>query len=366
MAEHKSQHFVPRCYLRHFSKDSEGKSICLLHIKSRRLVRVASIKGQCARPYLYGNDLQIEKALQKIEGEYASVFNNVAARPKTPCSEDLKKLRNFMVLQTARTEAAIKKTKMMFEETKGVIDKEYPGEFPELESDMHSMMHMTFSMYMDMQEYLTDLKICLVRNKTNTQFITSDDPAVFTSMFHAKKIRTDKFGFASTGALFLFPLSPKLLLLCYDGDAYNMRGKSHGAISLFNDKDVHACNELQFQNAAHAIYFQDWEQRSELDQEFNVAASRRKCFHPEISRFVPEGTGENSQLYKKLDQNEETESDDMILEMSSLRVFPSSWISQLRFRKKVRHFYDGSAAGYMRLHSRNVNRRSRVYRPDGF
>ena len=355
MAEYKSQHFVPRCYLRHFSKNNEGKSICLLHIKNRRWVQVASIKGQCTKPYLYGDDLQIEKALQNIEGVYASVFNNIASRANTPRSEDLKKLRNFMILQASRTEATIRKTKLMVEKGQETIHAEFPGGFPELESDTHSMMLMTFSMYEDMKRYLTDLKICLVRNKTQTPFITSDDPVVFTSMFHAKKIRTDRFGFASTGALFFLPLSPKLLLLCYDGDAYNMSGKSRGVISLSNDRDIHACNELQFLNAAHAIYFQDWAQRSDLNREFDAIASRRKCFRPEISRFVPERTVENGQIYKKLDQNEETESDDMILEMSSSWVLPSSWISPLRFRKKIRHFYNGSAAGYLRLHSLNFD-----------
>ena len=159
--------------------------------------------------------------------------------------------------------------------------------------------------------------------------------------------------------LFFLPLSPKLLLLCYDGDAYTLSGKSHGVISLSRDIDVHACNELQFLNASHAIYFQDWNQRAELDRKFSAAASRRKCFHPEISRFVSEGTVESGQLYKRLDRNEEKDADQMIFEMSYSRVLPSSWISPLRFRKMIRGFFDGSAIGYVRLHPRSIDLQSR-------
>ena len=134
------------------------------------------------------------------------------------------------------------------------------------------------------------------------KFIASDDPVVFTSMFHAKKQRTDRFGFASTSDLFFLPLYPKLLLLCYDGDAYTLSGKSHGVISLSNVRDVRACNELQFLNAAHAVYFSDWSHRCDLMHEFNTVSSCRKSFCPEFSTFIPEGTVVDGQLYRKLDQ----------------------------------------------------------------
>ena len=200
MAKHKNQHFVPQCYLRQFSNDNTGKAVSLLHIKSRKLVQTASVNDQCAKPYLYGDDLEIEQALQGFEGEYARIFRHIVAHSNSPGKENLIKLRNFMILQASRTEAAIMKTKLLIEESQEVINKQFPGELPELESDIGNMMLMSLSIYTDLRKYLTDLKICLVKNKTQTQFITSDDPVVFTSMFHAKKQRTDRFGFVSTGA----------------------------------------------------------------------------------------------------------------------------------------------------------------------
>ena len=199
------------------------------------------------------------------------------------------------------------------------------------------------------------VKVCLVINKTSMPFITSDDPVAFTSMFHAEKLHSDRFGFGSTGALFFLPLSPRLLLLCYDGDAYILTGKSRGVISLSKERDVRACNELQYLNAAHAIYFSDWQQRNELHQEFNAIHPRRKRFKPDFDRFVPEGSMLEGERYRRLDRGEKSTADRMMLSFSFPQILPSNWILPLRFRRNIRSFYNGSAAGYVRLNTRNVD-----------
>jgi hypothetical protein len=58
-AKKKSQHFVPRHYLRRFSFD-QGKRIRILTVASGDYVPEAGLKGQCARPYFYHTDLGVE------------------------------------------------------------------------------------------------------------------------------------------------------------------------------------------------------------------------------------------------------------------------------------------------------------------
>ena len=355
MADHKRQHFVPRCYLRHFSSDGDGKAICLFHTKSGRIVQNASIKNQCAKPYFYGDDLTLERALQDVEGEYAEAFRNVSVRSRAPRDEDIEILRHFMILQSSRTEATILKTKVVWQKSQDMINAEHPGSIPELDSSTHHMMLMTLSLYSKIRRYLADLKVCLVRNKTRIPFITSDDPVAFTSMFHAKKLHTNRFGFGSTGALFFMPLSPKLLLLCYDGDAYFLKGKSYNSISLSKDKDVRACNELQYLKAADTIYCSDWEQRCELDQEFKKILPLRKEFEPNFDRFVPDGTLLDGQQYRRLEKDEKGATNEMMFTFSFPQIVPPSWVSPLRFRKNIRYFYNGSAAGYVRLNTRYID-----------
>ncbi|MCK4205431.1 DUF4238 domain-containing protein [Brucella pituitosa] len=68
MPANKSQHFVPRCYLRAFSANSEGVAINVFNMARELLIEAASTKGQCARSYFYGRDGELERALQKPEG----------------------------------------------------------------------------------------------------------------------------------------------------------------------------------------------------------------------------------------------------------------------------------------------------------
>jgi len=355
MAKYKNQHFVPQCYLRNFSADSDGKAICLLHIKSRKFVRGAPIKGQCARPYFYGGDLELERALQNIEGEYARALRNAIVRTREPHGPDLEMLRDFMILQSSRTEAMTQKTKTMWQGGQDAIEAEHPGSTPELDLSTHHMMLMAMSMFTRTRRHSTDLKVCLVRNKTSVPFVTSDDPVAFTSMFHAEKLNSDRFGFGSAGALFFMPLSPKLLLLCYDSDTYILSGKKRNSISLSKDRDVRSCNELQYLKAAQAIYFSDWQQRCELDREFNLALPRRKSFKPEIDRFIPDGSTTEDQRYRRLGKDEKGAVGGMLFAFSFPQILPLTWISPLRFRKNIRCYYNGSAAGYVRLHTRQID-----------
>ena len=95
-----------------FLRTKAAQAICLFHVRSRKFVQDTSVKGQCARPYFYGNDLILERALQDIEARYARVFRNVSAQSATPGDENLARLRDFMILQFSRTEAVITMTQI--------------------------------------------------------------------------------------------------------------------------------------------------------------------------------------------------------------------------------------------------------------
>ena len=79
------------------------------------------------------------------------------------------------------------------------------------------------SFYESMHE-IDDLKFCLIRNKTNLPFITSDNPAILTNKWHLTSHRSPgrSFGLGSAGALTFLPLTPDLLFVGYDGDVYNI------------------------------------------------------------------------------------------------------------------------------------------------
>ena len=361
MAKHKNQHFVPRCYLRAFSRDSDGRAINLYHIASDRFVLDAPVKGQCAKPYIYGHDLKLEHALQGMEGAYAEVLASLSNLPTPSMDSTLQILREFMLLQASRTQAAILRTQQAIQDTRDLIDAEFAPGLPRQQVDFHEMMTLTLGFYVEMRKSVTDLKLCILKNRTATDFVTCDDPVAFSSMYHSKRLKTDRFGFGSAGALFFFPISPRLVLLAYDGDVYTVSNKRDGVVPVSREADVYACNELQYLNACHSIYFQNWSTRERIRRELTALDDRRRQRVPVLSRFIPEESSAFRTRYRQLERAEKSDADKMLISMSLPHLFPKPWISCLRFRKKPKYFFDGSAAGHVRIHTAqtDLSRRNR-------
>lgn len=67
MTETKSQHFVPKFYLRNFSIENNGKSLSLWVIKDNRYIERGSLADQACRNFFYGQEKTVETALGEIE-----------------------------------------------------------------------------------------------------------------------------------------------------------------------------------------------------------------------------------------------------------------------------------------------------------
>ena len=55
MAEHKKQHFVPKLYLKNFTRD--GKTFSVYNIAKNLLAPSVPYDTQCYKNYYYGKDL---------------------------------------------------------------------------------------------------------------------------------------------------------------------------------------------------------------------------------------------------------------------------------------------------------------------
>jgi hypothetical protein len=70
---------------------------------------VTPVKGQCSRNYFYGEDLRLEKWLQRIEAEYGRLIGKIS-EPRYKLDEPGRfLLRRFMLLQYSRTETAARR-----------------------------------------------------------------------------------------------------------------------------------------------------------------------------------------------------------------------------------------------------------------
>ena len=73
MPENKKHHYVPKFYLRLFSRDK--KTICLYNLPKQLHVVNASLRNQCYQDYFYGKEKTTESALAGMEGEIAQLYS---------------------------------------------------------------------------------------------------------------------------------------------------------------------------------------------------------------------------------------------------------------------------------------------------
>ena len=347
MPSHKNQHFVPRCYFKPFSLDSEGRAINLYNIGSSQALQNASVKGQCSKNYLYGKDLKLEDLLKRYEDSYGRVLR-VLANGENLTKQDLRTLREFMILQYSRTEAASNRIGLWYQGIYSTVCESSSVNPPDLDLSASTLICDALEMFPGFLEVTDDLRICIVRNEASSDFITSDDPVFFTSRFYAQKLEQNSFGACSAGALFFLPLSPRLLLVLYDAHVYRAIDKKGYFISIDSEKDVYACNELQYINAEQNIYFSSWVQRDQIKRQFGNVAPRRQDNRMRVSRLVESGLMPGGRLYRQVEDDKKMIDEPMLIRATNLRIFPRTWLSKLPFRRNIRCKDTRSLAGYLR------------------
>ena len=287
MAENKKQHFVPQFYLRNFSID--GKCIYVYNLESSTSFRT-QIRTSCQEKYFYGKDPQIEKALAPLESRQAEVLRKITET----CSisnispEDRILLQSFTLLQYARTKDAkencfdkmaqqigehVIKPMMKSSEdlkTKGITDEDVDSW-----TITHPAAH-GYGMLAAIQDrkLISDLKLILLINNTDRNFITSDTPVVKNNYLQAKT--SPLTGFLSPGLQVFIPLNPTLCLLFIDENSYHIRECGGGLIELSERRDVLDINLLQLLNCQKNSFYSRENDTRMVEDLHNEVKSLRK------------------------------------------------------------------------------------------
>jgi hypothetical protein len=256
----REHHFVPQFYLRAFSAD--GRRIALYNFDRERLITNASIRHQCARRNFYKFMPMLEGALGQMEGISAEVIRTICATNTLPPLGHSARfeLLTFIIFQHLRTAKAARSTdiqadyyaKLMLQgrpELNGVnLDEfEIGNKFP---------VALPLSHAEDVASYAADLRMHLFVNRTEREFITSDDPVVLHNQYCEGVDFRGVLGWACRGLQVVLPLSPTHLVLLFDGAVYKV-GASHRGVDvtrLERAADVDQWNALQVLNAMDNVY----------------------------------------------------------------------------------------------------------------
>ncbi|MHC2291834.1 DUF4238 domain-containing protein [Bradyrhizobium barranii] len=340
MPDHKNHHFVPRVLLRHFTKNAEGKSINLYNIRADPLIPDAPVKGQCSRHHWYGRDGQLEALLGRLEGMFGLARDRVMAGGNS--DRDREEISLFMCVQhwrTAKAAARIRHSMEQMNENTWAPDKD-----PIPEDKVLVVRSMRVGM--KTREFLRDLKLRFVENRTSRDFIIADDPAVMLNRFAFEKLGGSGFGVASSGLIFVMPLSPRFSVICYDGLVYSLDA-TNGRVVLKSEAAVDAYNDIQCLAAEENIYFRRQEDGEYVRQRFAAVKHKRRPAST-VRTFVPDGESEVAEHYRPGTIEEARAARHSLEAVQFNYPEPDRWIPGLRYRKNPTTFFNGTAAGHMR------------------
>jgi hypothetical protein len=344
MASNKNQHFVPRCYLKAFTVDKKGKFISLFNLDREKIIEGAPVKNQCSRDYFYGTDQLLEDAIQSTERAYASIVGNLVDC-NSPVSDSIRKLfLRFFLLQQIRTEAASRRAVEIGRETNKLI-----GHSSEVfTTEIKTAVKLALAIYAEVMSYIDDLKIVLVNNKTNTPFVTSDDPAIIVNRWAQcnKKLRKSRVGLNSAGLICVLPVSPEVCCYAYDSSIYSIQHKNNW-ISCKKQSDIDAINDLQFLNCFANIYFNGMAS----DSLYSLHHRNRDARTPNRHRLIfaiRDKSEEGYKRYEVVDPVKSSEYTEALIHTEYLCLKPHKWPSFLRWKSSGHAYYNNTGLGYIR------------------
>ena len=262
--ENKRQHYVPQFYFRLFSKD--GKQIEVYNLK-RQQSFTSPIGPMCAKNYFYSKNSDIEKVFSNLEGRQSNVMNFVIDNQKLP--DDPKEylmLLSFICLQHTRTESSKMKGDQTMKLFSDEVVQSVLGPNPDYEIVFPALHLLKMQRALQSIPLIGDLISVILINKTQKDFIFSDNPVVFHNTYLNRVRNFGVLGLQSPGLQIFCPLNNKIMLMLYDPKFYSINIKADYTLEINDESDIESLNALQFLNCNENIFFSDNVQENKVEE----------------------------------------------------------------------------------------------------
>lgn len=292
MSSRKSQHFIPRFYLKIFSH-SNNKTISLFNIKKEVFIPVSSIKHQACSNFFYGRDGVVENNLGKLETIFSDLILRIIELKELPIPKTEKHihLSIFIISLLSRTKFAGEKINELFDKTLKIVYKEDPRFKDYLKNIKIGVEYPgTYSLGIALKTVpvILDLEYKLLNNITEVSFITSDNPVIKYNQFLEYKNAIGCItGFAAKGIQIMFPLSPGIYIIFYDRNIYKVGSRKQKIIQINNSNDVDKLNLLQIVNASENVYTNRKDYQSYMESLTREGKKFRRDKKVEVMESLP-------------------------------------------------------------------------------
>ncbi|MFK8000652.1 MAG: DUF4238 domain-containing protein [Polyangiales bacterium] len=260
MPPRKNHHYVPQFLLRYFATDEKQRTIRLYLVKAGKVVENASIRHQCSVDYFYGTGGELEKKFGELKGAASKVVAALTTgEVPEPLTEEYALFLVFVCFQKNRTLRAAKAVATQYEAFSRVVvraadDIVRESDHPIIPLDAPAPVDaigLSLDIAGELAFAVQDLRLKVLVNETEEEFVTSDAPVVFHNQWSGKT------GATSQGLQIFFPVSPVHMAIFYDPDIYQVGWDNGDSAAVKTVEEVRSLNFLQLGNADHAVYFRD-------------------------------------------------------------------------------------------------------------
>ena len=261
----KNQHYVPQFHLRQWSSD--GKLISLYNKYNKKFVdNKAAIKNMASRDYLYDKNGELENLFCKIESNLSPLYQKIIS------NKSLSELTDFewellylhIVLCDERTAAAGEDFEELMKTTleASLRIRQAHGQCTDIDADtikdkvdIQFPCNRAVGAALKCYPLVMDLKISLIENTSNVEFITSDYPSIKYNLWSITRKLYSGWGLSSVGLMYILPISPRLALIAYDSVINNIKNLKNNISKIKNDSDINEINRLMLLNSNQNVFF---------------------------------------------------------------------------------------------------------------
>lgn len=317
----------------------------MFNIDRDSVIENAPVKHQCSGSYFYGDDENLEKAIQLMEQAYAGTLRRVRdPRYVNLLAQDEVILKRFWLLQYLRTEAASRRAVEMTNQLGELVGADQSYRLEIREAVLIAMK--TFAQEM---QIIDDLRSCLVKNLSTLPFITSDDPAVLTNRWFKSdsRHRGSTFGLGSAGIIAILPLSERLLFIAYDADVYAI-AKASGIFKAKRIDEIKALNQLQMLHCRANIFPGSTYTAKELSEELRLCRKDRIDARHVLHYSVLDSVEGEYKRYRVIKNPCDEEHLEALVHSQALFPSPAVWPHFLQWRRKGFGMVNGTGIGCIR------------------
>lgn len=289
-----NQHYVPRFYMKHFSNiknsgtNKEKALISFYQFKDNLLKKNVPTSSICSEDYFYDQDGKIEKNLADMETMWSQALKNAIDDNFT--IDDIESIREFVIYQISRTKAILSHNREMATSImKGVLKQQFGDIANEevvnelLENKIQNEITPEFglSIVKEIIPTIRDLKMMVITNETEMNFITSDVPVIIIN-----PLGTHSAGLCSVGEVIFFPISLRKMILFYDEKLF---GKLPDTIC--DERVIEIFNQYQYVSADERLLAKEIKDINHIANSEDLKFKREQFHKTQKTNIINDGVG---------------------------------------------------------------------------